>query len=69
MPDRRQELILADHTITVPDQVNKEIEDLGLDGHKRRSPPQLAAIRVERTFLEQIAQDFIPLVTPRPQRP
>ena len=34
-----REVILADHTITVPDQVNKEIEDLGLDSHKVRSPP------------------------------
>ena len=39
MPDRRQEVVLADHTITVPDQVNKEIEDLRLDSHKVRSPP------------------------------
>ena len=69
VPDRRQKIVLADHTVTVPDQVDKKIEDLGLDGHKRRTPPQLAAIRVERTFLEQIAQDFIPLFAPRPQRP
>jgi hypothetical protein len=39
MPDRRQKLVLADDTITVPDQVNKEIENLGLDGHKVCSPP------------------------------
>jgi hypothetical protein len=47
MPDRRQEIILADYTIAVLDQVNKKIEDLGLDGHKVCSPPQLAAIRVK----------------------
>ena len=47
MPDRRQEIVLTDHTITVPDQVNKEVEDLGLNSHKVRFPPQLAAIRVE----------------------
>jgi hypothetical protein len=32
--------------------VNKEIEDLGLDSHKRGSPAQFAAIRVECTVLE-----------------
>jgi hypothetical protein len=36
--------------------VDKKIEDLGLDGDRRRTPPQLAAIHVERAFLEQIAQ-------------
>jgi hypothetical protein len=36
----------------VPDQVNKEIENLGLDSHMGRSPAQFAAIRVERTVLE-----------------
>ena len=66
MPDRRQEVILADHAITVPDQVNEKIEDLRLDRHKVGSPPELAAIRVERTLLEQIAQNFIPLVARRP---
>ena len=39
MPDRRDEVVLANHTITVLDQVNKKIEDLGLDGHKVRSSP------------------------------
>jgi hypothetical protein len=67
MPDRRQKLILADHTIAVPDQVDKKIEDLGLDGHGCRTPPQLAAIRVERTFLEEITQYFVPLITGRPR--
>ena len=28
-----------DHTIAMPDQVDKEIQDLGLDSHKVRSPP------------------------------
>jgi hypothetical protein len=52
MPDRGQQIILADDTVAVPDQVNKEIEDLGLDSHKGRSPAQFAAIRVECTVLE-----------------
>jgi hypothetical protein len=61
MPDRGQQIILADHPVTVPDQVDKEIEDLGLDSHKGRSPAQFTAIRVERTVLESIAQDPNPL--------
>jgi hypothetical protein len=66
VPDRIQKLILADHTVTVADQVDKKIEDLGLDGHKRRTPPQLAAIHVEGALLEQIAQDFLPVFRARP---
>jgi hypothetical protein len=52
LPDRGQQIILADHTVTVPDQVNKEIEDLGLDSHKGSSPAQFATIRVKYTVLE-----------------
>jgi len=48
------------------DQVNKQIEDLGLDSDEARSSPQLAAVRIERTFPEQIAQYLIPLVIRRP---
>jgi hypothetical protein len=58
VPDRGQKLILADHAVTVPDQVNKEIEDLGLNSHYLRSPPELAAVDIERAFFEQIAQVF-----------
>ena len=52
MPDRGQQLILADHTVTVADQVSEEIEDLGLDSDQGSSPAQLAAIRIEYTILE-----------------
>jgi hypothetical protein len=38
MPDRSQQLILADHAVTVANQMNEEIEDLRLDGHRRGSP-------------------------------
>ena len=47
--------------------MNKEVEDLGLNSYKVSSPPQLAAIRVERTLLKQITQYFVPLVTGRPR--
>jgi hypothetical protein len=52
MPDRGKELVFADHALTVSDQVNKEIEDLGLDGDQHSSPTQFAAICVEHTILE-----------------
>jgi hypothetical protein len=52
MPDRGQELVLADHTVTVPDEMNEQIEDLGLDGDQRGSPAQLASVCVENTILE-----------------
>src|SRR5450432_2538032 len=52
VPDRGQQFVLADHTATVLDQVNDEIEDLGLDSHQGSSAPQFATIRVECTVLE-----------------
>ena len=39
MPDRCQEVVLADHTITVPDLLNNKIEDVGLDYRKVRFSP------------------------------
>ena len=52
MPHRGQQFILADDTVTVPDQMNEKIEDLGRDGHQGRSPAQFATIRVECAVLE-----------------
>ncbi len=51
--------------VTVADQVNQEIEDLGLNGHKGSAPAKLAEIRIERTILEQIAQEPILLAARR----
>src|SRR5579863_943030 len=42
----------------MPDQVDKEVEDLRLDGHRCHTLPQLAAVHIERTFRKQISQDF-----------
>jgi hypothetical protein len=56
VPDRSQQLILADHTITVAKQVNKEIEDLRLDGHRRGSPAELPMAGVEHAIIKQVAQ-------------
>jgi hypothetical protein len=55
--------------VTVADQVGKKIEDLGLDGHERRTPPQLATIHVERTFLEQVTQDSFRSSRRAPRQP
>jgi hypothetical protein len=52
MPDRGQQLILAHHPVAMPDEVNKKIEDLGLDSNQGISPAQFAAVRVEYTILE-----------------
>jgi len=46
-------------------QMSKKVENLGLDGHKRGFPTQFPPIRVEYAVLKMIAQNRIPLVTPR----
>jgi hypothetical protein len=45
--------------------MNKKIENLRLDSHKRTFPAQFPPIRVEYAVLEIIAQDNIPLVIRR----
>jgi hypothetical protein len=52
MPNRSQELFLADHAVTVPDEMNEQIENLGLDGDQPGSAAQLASVCVEHTILE-----------------
>jgi hypothetical protein len=64
VPDRGEQIIPGDDAVAVPHQVNKEIENLGLDRHRRASPVQFPPIRVEYAVLEKIAQERIPLVAP-----
>jgi hypothetical protein len=45
--------------------MNKKIDNLRLDGHKRTFPAQFPPIRVEYAILEIVAQDSIPLVARR----
>ena len=52
LPDGGQQLILADHPVAVPDQMNKKIENLRLDSNQGASPAQFAAVRVEYAILE-----------------
>jgi hypothetical protein len=53
----------------MPDQVDEEIEDLGLDGHEVRTPAQFPTRRVEYNFLERIAQLVLILLTVNSMRP
>ena len=43
----------------MPEQVHQKIEDLRLDGDQAGAAAQFAAIRVECTILEVIAQGLI----------
>ena len=62
MPDRRQQVILADDPIAVAYQANQEIEHLRLDSHKRASSTQFAPICVEGAVFEKIAHVCILLI-------
>src|SRR5258708_4128682 len=55
-PDCSNQVVLADNTIPVFDQVFKEIEDLRGDGTELRPAPQLAAFRVEHKVFEAVEQ-------------
>ena len=60
LPHRGKKVVLADDVLAVPDQVKQQVEDLRFDGNRRRSANQLAAIRIERVILKQIAHVAIP---------
>src|SRR5216683_4869379 len=51
-PDGVEHIVLADHPITVADQVDEQIEDLRPDVNQLGAAPQLAAIHVERISTE-----------------
>jgi hypothetical protein len=51
-PHGVEQIILADHSITVLDQVDEQIEDLRSDIDQLGAAPQLAAIHVYRIFTE-----------------
>jgi hypothetical protein len=51
-PDGVEQIIFADHPITVVDQVDEQIEDLRSDIDQLVAAPQLAAIHVYRIFTE-----------------
>src|SRR5690348_12615384 len=63
-PDVRDQVILADDTCTVADQVLQEIEDLRLDGNRPAAATEFAPLTVERKILEQIQQLAVPPTPP-----
>src|SRR3989442_1740277 len=60
LPDRRQQIILAHDVISVPDQVQEEIEHLRFDLHHSAAVTQLAASWVESIIAEQEAHPSAP---------
>ena len=56
-PDRGEEIILADDSIAVLDQVDKKIEDLRLNLNAIRPAPQFAAADIERMAAEVEPQE------------
>ena len=53
VPDRRNQIVLADDAIPVFDKVDQNIEDLGLDRDHGVTRAQFTALAVERKILEQ----------------
>src|SRR5499427_10119698 len=47
LPNRLKQLVLADDSITVADEVNKEVEDLRLDVNDRAGAPHLLSCEVD----------------------
>ena len=56
LPDRGNQLILADHALAMLDQVNQQIENLRLDSNSRATATQLTATGMQLTVAEAIPQ-------------
>ncbi len=61
IPDGVDEVILADHALSIADQVIEQVEYLWRDGDQVRATMQLAPVGVECIFLEEIAHAVNPL--------
>jgi hypothetical protein len=61
LPDRGEEIVPADYTLAIADEIDQEIEDLGFHGHHVRAAPQLAALGVEGTVFEKISHARAPV--------
>src|SRR5262249_55098961 len=55
LPYGGDKVVPADHARPVAYQIEKQVEDLRFDGNRSRSAKQLAAIRIEREFVNQVA--------------
>jgi hypothetical protein len=62
VPDRCDQIVLADDAFAVADEVFQEVEDLGLDRDKAARAPQLTPVAIENKVLESVGQ--IPLPGP-----
>ena len=57
VPDRGDQIVLADHAVAVFDQEDQQIEDLRLQRKQRAVPPQLAAIGVKCMICKEELHD------------
>src|SRR5262245_57700296 len=60
IPDLCDEIVLADDAVAIADQEDQEVEGLRCKGDQVSPATQLAAVRVERIVVEQIAQGLVP---------
>ena len=56
IPDRSNEIVLADHTLAVSDQIREKIKDLRLHGHESSPAAELTAAGIESIVFEEIKQ-------------
>ena len=54
VPDARDQVVLADHTVAVVDKILQQVEDLRLNRDKVCAAPQFAPIEIEAIVFEQI---------------
>jgi hypothetical protein len=55
-PDGSDELVFADDTFTIAQEVLEQIEYLRRQGHEAHDATELAPFRIKRAILEKIAQ-------------
>ena len=55
-PDRGNEIVLADDTVAIPDEMDQKVEDLRLERNQLATALELATIRVEGVASEQDRQ-------------
>ena len=60
MPDRRDQVVLADHALPVADQIFQQVEHLRLDRNQIGAAAQLAPVGIEGTIRKEIAQFSAP---------
>jgi hypothetical protein len=52
IPKGREQIILAEDALALLNQMDQEIEDLGLKGNQIASPAQLTPVRVNNAFFK-----------------